>query len=395
MSIIASGISYRHTNNQPLFEHVALSVPDGAKVSLIGPNGVGKTTLLQLLGGRLAPAAGSVATSSQPYYIPQHTTPDERSIAELLGVDDKLRALQAICAGATDTAWFDTLNDDWTIEERCRAVLAEWELRDAALDTPVAALSGGERTKVLLAGLSLHNPAIVLLDEPTNHLDRRARAKLYDYIGSTHATLVVVSHDITLLNLLHTTCELTAAGIRLYGGNYDFYREQKAIEEQALAERIGAVEGVEYVAVPPVEVIESMQSTVRHISLSLVIFLAVLLVISLLLLNNTIRLAIYAKRHIINTMKLVGATKWYIMRPLLHTALRQGICAGIGAGMAMCLAVYGLERFTPEGIRMRPREEVAAIIGIMTVAGILISVLFSAVAINKFVNMKSNKIHLY
>ncbi len=240
MSIIASGISYRHTNNQPLFEHVALSVPDGAKVSLIGPNGVGKTTLLQLLGGRLAPAAGSVATSSQPYYIPQHTTPDKRSIAELLGVDDKLRALQAICAGATDTAWFDTLNDDWTIEERCRAVLAEWELRDAALDTPVAALSGGERTKVLLAGLSLHNPAIVLLDEPTNHLDRRARAKLYDYIGSTHATLVVVSHDITLLNLLHTTCELTAAGIRLYGGNYDFYREQKAIEEQALAERIEA-----------------------------------------------------------------------------------------------------------------------------------------------------------
>lgn len=164
---------------------------------------------------------------------------------------------------------------------------------------------------------------------------------------------------------------------------------------EALAERICAVEGVEYVAVPPVEVIESMQSTVRHISLSLVIFLAVLLVISLLLLNNTIRLAIYAKRHIINTMKLVGATKWYIMRPLLHTALRQGICAGIGAGMAMCLAVYGLERFTPEGIRMLPREEVAAIIGIMTVAGILISVLFSAVAINKFVNMKSNKIHLY
>lgn len=63
--------------------------------------------------------------------------------------------------------------------------------------------------------------------------------------------------------------------------------------------------------------------------------------------------------------------------------------------MAMCLAVYGLERFTPEGIRMLPREEVAAIIGVMTVAGILISVLFSAVAINKFRNMKSNKIHLY
>ncbi len=240
MSIIANGVSYRHTNNQPLFENVALSVPDGAKVSLIGPNGAGKSTLLQLLGGRLAPAAGSIAVSSSPYYVPQHTVPDERSIAELLGADEKLRALQAIYAGTTDTAWFDTLGDDWTIEERCHAALAEWELRDAALDTPVAALSGGERTKVLLAGLSLHNPAIVLLDEPTNHLDRRARAKLYEYVGRTHATLVVVSHDITLLNLLQTTCELTAAGIRLYGGNYNFYREQKTIEEQALTERIEA-----------------------------------------------------------------------------------------------------------------------------------------------------------
>ncbi len=107
-------------------------------------------------------------------------------------------------------------------------------------DAPAAALSGGERTRVLLAGWSLHEPGIVLLDEPTNHLDRTARLRLYDRIDRTHATLVVVSHDLTLLERLHTTCELTPAGIRIYGGNYDLYRMQKGVEQEALAERIGA-----------------------------------------------------------------------------------------------------------------------------------------------------------
>lgn len=158
---------------------------------------------------------------------------------------------------------------------------------------------------------------------------------------------------------------------------------------------IGSITGVEYIAVPPIGVIETMQSTVRHISWSLVIFLAALLLISILLLNNTIRLAIYAKRYLINTMKLVGATKWYIMRPLLRSALWQGILAGAAAGILMCVGVYGLERFTPEGIAMLPREEVAAIVVAMMVIGVLISVVFSALAINKFVNMKSNKIYLY
>ena len=136
MSIIASGISYRHTNNQPLFEHVALSVPDGAKVSLIGPNGAGKSTLLQLLAGRLTPATGSIVTSSHPYFIPQQTVPDGRNVAGLLGAADKLRALRAIYAGSVDPADFETLDDDWTIEERCRAALDEWGLRRVGPDTP-------------------------------------------------------------------------------------------------------------------------------------------------------------------------------------------------------------------------------------------------------------------
>lgn len=137
MSIIANGIAYRHSGSSPLFEQITLSVPDGAKIALIGPNGAGKSTRLQLLAGRLVPAAGSVAASSQPYYIPQHIAPDGRSVARLLGLSDKLRALRAICAGSADPAHFDTPGDDWTIEERSRAAPEAWGLGKVGLDTPL------------------------------------------------------------------------------------------------------------------------------------------------------------------------------------------------------------------------------------------------------------------
>lgn len=163
----------------------------------------------------------------------------------------------------------------------------------------------------------------------------------------------------------------------------------------AFATAMRQTEGVEYVAVPPVEVVENMQRTVSFVSIVLVVFLAVLLTISVLLLNNTIRLAIYSKRYLINTMKLVGATKWYIMRPLLASALKQGIIAGIIAAVAVVGVVYGVDSFTPEGIAMLDYCEAGIIAGGLIVVGVVITVGFSAVAINKFVNMKSNKIYLY
>jgi ATPase subunit of ABC transporter with duplicated ATPase domains len=72
------------------------------------------------------------------------------------------------------------LNDDWTIEERCTAAFAHWQLQDVALSQPMGTLSGGQKTKVLLAGIMIHQPAIVLLDEPSNHLDAQGRRLLYD-----------------------------------------------------------------------------------------------------------------------------------------------------------------------------------------------------------------------
>lgn len=164
---------------------------------------------------------------------------------------------------------------------------------------------------------------------------------------------------------------------------------------RAFVDEVSMLDGVEYVAVPPVEVVERMHSTITHVSIALLVFLGVLLFISVILLNNTIRLAIYSKRYLINTMKLVGATKWYIMRPLLASAVKQGLVAGIVAGAMLAGVVYGAESFTPEGIAMLDNRGVGIILGGLIAIGVVITVCFSAVAVNKFVNMKSNKIYLY
>ncbi len=242
MSIVVSGVAYRHANQQTLFENIGFSVAAGRKVALTGNNGSGKSTLLKLLAGEWKPSAGAIQCGSRPYYIPQQVGATGQTVAEALGVAEKLDALKAILGGSTDPAHFGTLADDWEIEARCRASLDHWGLTTAGLDTPLDRLSGGERTKVYLAGLLIHTPEIVLLDEPTNHLDASNRAKLYEYIDCSKATILVVSHDITLLRLLETTYELSEKGLRLYGGNYDFYREQKALEEDALAQQIGSGE---------------------------------------------------------------------------------------------------------------------------------------------------------
>ena len=158
-------------------------------------------------------------------------------------VDARLSALEAIVTGGSlSQSDYDILDDDWDIEARCKSALAYWELPHVELGASADSLSGGEKTKVYLAGLLVHNPEIILLDEPSNHLDERSRELLYRYIEQSRATIVVVSHDITLLDRLELTYELTESGIKRYGGNYSFYKEQKDIEDNALNESISSEE---------------------------------------------------------------------------------------------------------------------------------------------------------
>lgn len=180
--------------------------------------------------------------------------------------------------------------------------------------------------------------------------------------------------------------------------SFEITLHKEAVSEELVREFVGylsTIKGVEYVSVPPIEIVGQMHSTLTTIILALLVFLGVLLVISLLLLNNTIRLAIYSKRYLINTMKLVGATKWYIMRPFLRSALWQGVLSGVVAGVMVLGMFYGINYIMPSDVELLNEMAVVVIIGGLVLLGVLITVIFSAVAVNKFVNMKTNKIHLY
>ena len=241
--LILQNISYAHPNQDILFAGVNLAVNPHDKIAIIGNNGAGKSTLLKLIAGTLKPVGGQLKLSAQPFYLPQNFGQyDALTVAEALRVQDKLNALDAILKGKATAEDYTVLNDDWTIEERCQDALAAWDLTDLPLGRKMETLSGGQKTKVFLAGMSIHDPELVLLDEPSNHLDVCSRALLYDFVTSTKRTLMVVSHDRTLLNRLNTVCELSYDGIRTYGGNYEFYRKQKAIERQALDQDIHSKE---------------------------------------------------------------------------------------------------------------------------------------------------------
>ena len=167
---------------------------------------------------------------------------------------------------------------------------------------------------------------------------------------------------------------------------------QTAVEQYvARVEQMAEVDCVSF----PAQMADRLHRTVGKIRLVLILFGGALLLISLVLLNNTIRLAIFSKRYVINTMKLVGATKWFIMRPFLWSAIRQGIASGVLAAVLFAVAVYGLGEAVPELSTLADLERVAVLLGVLIGAGVLLSLLFTGFAINKFVNMKSNKIYLY
>ncbi|MCZ7555552.1 MAG: ATP-binding cassette domain-containing protein [Bacteroidia bacterium] len=238
--LTVQNITYRHPDKELLFENISASFANRHKTALIGNNGTGKSTLLRIMAGLIEPTSGAVMCEGRRFYIPQHFGQfDTCTIADALGVSGKLHALRAILNGETLAVHFEVLDEDWNIEERCREALDLWQLPGVDLAEPLSRLSGGEKTKVFLAGIRLHRPDIVLMDEPSNHLDVHSRALLYDYIRDTTDTLVVVTHDRLLLRLLSPVCELTSRGLVFYGGGYDLYLAQKSAQEQAAIQEVG------------------------------------------------------------------------------------------------------------------------------------------------------------
>ena len=235
MSIIINSLAYMHADRQMLFENLSFSIARGQKAALVGNNGTGKSTLLQIVAGHLVASAGNIVPSEKPYYVPQHLGQyDAFTVAEALGIAEKLKAYQAILQGDVSVENFTVLNDDWTIEERVQRAFAYWHLQHISLLQPMHQLSGGEKTKVFLAGILIHEPKVVLLDEPSNHLDVSSRKLLYGFVSNSKETMLVVSHDRTLLNLMEITLELSKLGMETFGGNYDFYKAQKEGQLEAL-----------------------------------------------------------------------------------------------------------------------------------------------------------------
>ncbi|MDQ4215674.1 ABC-F family ATP-binding cassette domain-containing protein [Microbacterium sp. ASV81] len=213
---------------------VALDAVSGTfgtgRTGLVGRNGSGKSTLLRLIAGELAPTSGHVSAMGDVAYLPQRLTLDTHArVAELLGVARALDAVRAIAAGDVDPARFDEVGDDWDVEARAEAALAEAGLMadegdPSFLDRTVGELSGGEAVLVAIAGIRARRAPITLLDEPTNNLDRDARARLADMVRSWRGTLVVVSHDVALLELMDDTAELYGRELSVFGGPYSAWR---------------------------------------------------------------------------------------------------------------------------------------------------------------------------
>lgn len=239
MSISIQQISYIHPDKEVLFSDLNFAISKGQKLGLVGNNGCGKSTLLQIIAGQLSPSSGVIVRPDDLYYIPQHFGQyDSLTIAQALRIERKQQALHAILSGDASNENFVVLDDDWNIEERSIAALDLWGLGQFTLSDPMNLLSGGEKTRVFLAGMDIHRPPVILMDEPTNHLDSSGRQRLYDWVEKCRSTLLIVSHDRTLLNLLPEICELEKHQINYYGGNYEFYKEQKTLMQEALQQRI-------------------------------------------------------------------------------------------------------------------------------------------------------------
>ncbi|MFH9180086.1 ABC-F family ATP-binding cassette domain-containing protein [Streptomyces albogriseolus] len=235
-SLTCHSLSFTWPDGTVVFEDLDAAFGPG-RTGLVGLNGSGKSTLLKLIAGELTPTEGSVKVSGEVGRLPQTVTLDTAlRVDEALGIAGKRAALHAIEAGDVAEEHFETVGDDWDVEERALATLGELGLGHIGLDRTVGEVSGGESVMLRLAALLLSRPDVLLLDEPTNNLDLYARRRLYAAVENWQGVLVVVSHDRELLDLVDQIADLRAGGITWYGGNYTAYEEALAVEQEA-AER--------------------------------------------------------------------------------------------------------------------------------------------------------------
>lgn len=234
------------TNPRLTLDGVSCALPDGRTLfsdlseqfdrrptGLVGRNGVGKTLLARILAGLGEPSAGRCTRSGPVHYVPQQVARDAgASIADLADVRTTLDALDRIDAGNPRAADFETVADRWDLRQRFRAGLDRHGFQRLRPDSPAGALSGGEAMRIALLGAFLSAADFLILDEPTNHLDGPARRILLEQVWRWPNGLLVVSHDRRLLQDMLRIVELSASGLRSYGGGHAFYAQCKAEERE-------------------------------------------------------------------------------------------------------------------------------------------------------------------
>lgn len=246
-----------------IFSHLNLTIDENDRIGLIGPNGIGKSTLLHVLCAHLEPDEGEVYTKSNLTigFLAQNAGLDRTGsvwdemqsvFAPLLETEQQLRMLEQQIAAeggesealsseyARLSSYFEQ-NDGYRIDVKIRTVLNGMGF-EGIYDQRIESLSGGEKTRLALAKLLLEQPELLILDEPTNHLDFQTLIWLEEYLESYRGALLVVSHDRYFLDkTVSRIWEMEPKKIHEYRGNYSKYkllraerveREQKAYEQQ-------------------------------------------------------------------------------------------------------------------------------------------------------------------
>jgi ATPase subunit of ABC transporter with duplicated ATPase domains len=240
----------------PVVQGLSLSLRRGDKVGVVGRNGAGKTSLLRVLAQEELPAAGTVRSRGAIGYLRQdprqHRAEDlDTGLDHILsskGLADLSRRLEKARAGLEEShtdrriAAFTRLEDEfralggYQAASEAKAIASGLGLPQDRLALPVQALSGGERRRLELARILFGGSDLLLLDEPTNHLDTDAKAWLMRFLASHKGALMVVSHDLQLLDASITRIvHLDRDGVIEYRGTYSQYREARRRDEERLA----------------------------------------------------------------------------------------------------------------------------------------------------------------